>query len=499
MKDSLDGVPDHDSAVTATVQTFGLHTISTTATVGEGKAAKIRMLEFFSGIGGMRISLEKALGLLNNETNKQEEQKTYVLESCRAYDISLHANNVYHYNFCSNSQSNSKKSKNKNCHSVCTKLVEQLKPEDIAPLQANLWTMSPPCQPFTTNGEGRGKQRLDASDKRCNGLKGIVKLLEALDANDKPKWILLENVKGFKDSAMCEIWCDCLRNNGYSHQSFVLSPVEFGIPNHRTRYYLLAELDSKRWFHEEMNSKEKSAVYCSSSISNGDATDIQTEEEKRRTPFVHGITSLSASDEITKRPIHKVGRYIDDHQEQYSLLERNKDSHENHFASTLLDPHLVPRKILLKAWSKGLGIVSKNDKATHCFTAGYGRIYHRSTGSLLLIEGSKADIERNGAALEALPLDRSDMAIYEHQLRRFKPEELLRLFGFVDVDAGVDNNSNSNSSGNANDNRDSRERKNVFEIPSSVVPSLEQRYKLIGNSINVDVVTELLRELLLSA
>ncbi len=398
---------------------------------------KIRMLEFFSGIGGMRISLEKALLLLNKDLDKTN--RNFVLESCRAYDISLHANNVYHHNFCSDSDSHD---------SVCTKLVEQLKPKDIAPLHANLWTMSPPCQPFTTSGEGRGKQRLDATDKRCNGLKGIAKLLENLEPRNKPKWILLENVKGFRDSAMCEIWCNCLRQNGYAYRSFVLSPVEFGIPNHRTRYYLLAERDSKRWSNDE------------------EIANIDNEDTTRRTPAVHGISSLSAHDEITKRPIHTIGRYI----ENCGLPD--------------VHPYLVPKKVLLKAWSKGLGIVSTKDKATHCFTAGYGRIYHRSTGSLLLIPGSAADFERKRAALEDLPLDRSDMTMYENQLRRFQPKELLKLFGFVSVD-----DDESSDHGTTHE----------FEIPASVVPSLEQRYKLIGNSISVNVVTELLRELLLSA
>jgi len=83
------------------------------------------------------------------------------------------------------------------------------------------------------------------------------------------------------------------------------------------------------------------------------------------------------------------------------------------------------------------------------------------------------------------------MTIYENQLRRFQPEELLGLFGFVEID----DVENSDENDDINDIASRVERK-VFEIPPNVVPSLEQRYKLIGNSISVDVVTELLRELL---
>jgi tRNA (cytosine38-C5)-methyltransferase len=454
-------------------------TVATTATA----TTSIRMLEFFSGIGGMRISLEKALRLLNDhsdscgeESDKGREptttsssqataptpqKRTYVLESCRAYDISLHANNVYRHNFCAGGSSGD------NHHSVCTKLVEQLRPRDVASLRANLWTMSPPCQPFTTNGEGRGKQRLDASDKRCNGLKGIMRLLEGLEQPEKPKWILLENVRGFAESAMCELWRECLLSNGYSYRSFVLSPIEFGIPNHRTRYYLLAELDSQRWSSEEILGSNCSSV----------RGEEEKETAKATTPLIHGIASLSTHDAIAKRPIHKVGRYL----EQPNEPEEDDST-----------PYLVPSKVLAKAWSRGLGIVSEHDTATHCFTAGYGRIYHRSTGSLLLVPGSEMDVRRKKQSLEALPLDRSDMTLYEDQLRRFTPDELLRLFGFVDCVEGNEKNESCSAKQQTNGGR-------VFEIPSTVVPSLEQRYKLIGNSIGVNVVTELMHELLLSA
>ena len=40
-------------------------------TIETSTEKKIRMIEFFSGIGGMRMSLEKALRLLNNSHNKK--------------------------------------------------------------------------------------------------------------------------------------------------------------------------------------------------------------------------------------------------------------------------------------------------------------------------------------------------------------------------------------------------------------------------------------------
>ena len=70
------------------------------------------------------------------------------------------------------------------------------------------------------------------------------------------------------------------------------------------------------------------------------------------------------------------------------------------------------------------------------------------------------------AAVANEPIDRSDMVQYAGRLRKFTPFELLNLFGFP------------------------RGFRFPFDIP------LEHQYKLIGNSINVKVVTELMTELL---
>ncbi|CAJ1960140.1 unnamed protein product [Cylindrotheca closterium] len=334
----------------------------------------LRMIEFFSGIGGMRFSAERGI---------QESQETSI-ETCQAYDISLHANNSYKHNFPNDS--------------VRTKLVEQLKPKDLDG-KADLWTMSPPCQPFTTT---RGAKSLDSEDKRCNGLKGIMDLLTQI--LEKPKYIFLENVKGFSGSQMIGEWYKCLKENGYTYKQYLVSPVQIGVPNHRQRYYILCER-SDRW---------------------NDETIIHQEIKMGK-------------DDVEK---HIVGDYIDD-----SLTAEDRNT------------FLVPDEILQKDWARQVGVVSKADTATHCFTAGYGRIFHRATGSLLLTRDSEDSVEDN-------PIDRSNMMEYSGQLRRFTPKELLCLFGFP----------------------------HSFEFPDSI--NLEHQYKLIGNSINVNIVALLLKELL---
>jgi hypothetical protein len=70
-------------------------------------------------------------------------------------------------------------------------------------------------------------------------------------------------------------------------------------------------------------------------------------------------------------------------------------------------------------------------------------------------------------AVENHPIDRTNMLQYGGRLRRFTPQELLMLFGFP----------------------------KSFEFPPGI--SQDHQYRLVGNSINVVVLAELLKVLLL--
>lgn len=356
----------------------------------------LRMIEFFSGIGGMRLAVENALRHQQQQpaitVNDQAGNSPIHLERCQAYDISLHANKTYVRNFHDGKQSH-----------VSTKLVEQLKPKDLDG-KSDLWTMSPPCQPFTKT---RGAKELDIEDKRCEGLKGIMRLLTEIQ--DKPKYIVLENVKGFSKSQMIEKWYECLESNDYSWKEYLISPIHLGIPNNRLRYYIICERQSSRW--------------------------------KKTERKIH----QSFSDRPENSPMQSVANYVHTSLTTEELAE-----------------FIVPESKLEQNWAHQVGVVTGADTATHCFTAGYGRIFHSSTGSLLLMPSDGKEEE----AVASKPLDRSNMLQYCGRLRRFTPKELLALFGFP-----LD-----------------------YDFPSEM--KLENQYKLIGNSINVIVVTELVKELL---
>ncbi|CAJ1352134.1 unnamed protein product [Effrenium voratum] len=116
---------------------------------------------------------------------------------------------------------------------------EPLLPRDIRRLQASevegadLWVMSPPCQPYTRMGLQR-----DLADRRAAPLKRLLELLPKL--RRPPEGLLLENVVGFETSASFELLSEALCRAGLEVRQFMLSPLQLGIPNRRPRIYLLA-------------------------------------------------------------------------------------------------------------------------------------------------------------------------------------------------------------------------------------------------------------------
>eukprot|EP00930_Biecheleria_cincta_P056869 TRINITY_DN42898_c0_g1_i1.p1 TRINITY_DN42898_c0_g1~~TRINITY_DN42898_c0_g1_i1.p1 ORF type:complete len:560 (+),score=61.17 TRINITY_DN42898_c0_g1_i1:37-1680(+) len=166
----------------------------------------LKVCELFAGIGGWRVALETAL-------------PQGVTTEFSAYDSGPHCSEVYARNFgeqCSRRN------------------IEQLSCNDLDGF--DIWVMSPPCQPFSTTREA--KQR-DIKDKRCAALEHLCGILPRLP--NPPRWIALENVKGFYGSEACKKWREALLKTGFSDRQIILDLISFGTPNHRTRYYLLAE------------------------------------------------------------------------------------------------------------------------------------------------------------------------------------------------------------------------------------------------------------------
>uniref|UniRef100_A0A674P0M7 tRNA (cytosine(38)-C(5))-methyltransferase n=1 Tax=Takifugu rubripes TaxID=31033 RepID=A0A674P0M7_TAKRU len=166
---------------------------------------RMRVLELYSGIGGMHYALI-------------ESNLSYQVVA--AVDINTTANQVYTHNFPNTA--------------LLNKTIEGITLEEFNKLSFDMILMSPPCQPFTRIGLQR-----DLDDPRTKSFLHIVDLLPRL--SKAPLYILLENVKGFEKSAAREYLVKTLRECQYTVQEMMVSPTHVGIPNSRLRYYLMAK------------------------------------------------------------------------------------------------------------------------------------------------------------------------------------------------------------------------------------------------------------------
>ncbi|RGB29403.1 S-adenosyl-L-methionine-dependent methyltransferase [Rhizophagus diaphanus] len=355
----------------------------------------IRCLEFFSGIGGLHYAF-----ILSETEGKV----------AASFDINLVANSVYKHNFGKD---------------PITKAIDSLTVEDIEKYKANCWLMSPPCQPYT-----RGGKSLDDKDQRAKGLLHLIDILPKL--SDPPNYIFLENVLNFEKSKCREKLINQLCLINYEITECLLTPLQFGIPNDRLRYYLMAR---KRTNTCELND----VILPDEYLKNQEQNHLESSEED-----LFNIPSLSTY-----------------------LEELNEEEIKN---------YLVPEKYILKSYNFKFDIVLPTDHKCSCFTKSYGSHHIYSSGSLIQVK----NLEDPSSLLNL-------------KLRFFTPEEVARLHTFplksqssITQGRMVQRSCNNLLKSNYNGP--------YLEFPENI--SIIQKYRLLGNSLNCFVVSELLRYIL---
>jgi DNA (cytosine-5)-methyltransferase 1 len=113
--------------------------------------------------------------------------------------------------------------------------VVGIKAHQLEALDAEMWWMSPPCQPFTVRG-----QRRDIADPRCEALLHLMDLI----ASVRPTHIGFENVPAFQGSRAHAMLREVLDKAGYQWQERLLCHSQLGVPNKRRRFYLVASLET---------------------------------------------------------------------------------------------------------------------------------------------------------------------------------------------------------------------------------------------------------------
>lgn len=124
----------------------------------------MRFVDFFAGIGGIRLGLEQAgmkcVGFCENDKY-----------AAAAYRAMYDAEGEW--------------------------FVEDVRAIDSSDVpKADLWTFGFPCQDLSICGKRKGLQE----GERSGVFYEIVRLLSGLKKEDKPRWLLAENVKGLFSS-----------------------------------------------------------------------------------------------------------------------------------------------------------------------------------------------------------------------------------------------------------------------------------------------------------
>ncbi|KAH7911830.1 S-adenosyl-L-methionine-dependent methyltransferase [Hygrophoropsis aurantiaca] len=291
----------------------------------------------------------------------------------------------------------------------------------LSPLHASIWLLSPSCQPYTVlNPNAKG-----TSDPRAKSFFHLIDtvLPDLVRSGDQPRYMLVENVAGFQDSTARTNLVATLTQLGYSVQEFLLSPLQFGIPNSRLRYYLLAKFPPL-----EFN--------FPASYTTGDVLE-----------YIPGQG-------VVNKTVQQLKHYLDmDLSESDAKIYKISDR-------------------ILTRWGRLFDIVVPSGTKSCCFTRGYTQLVERS-GSILQMNEllNTTTVFNNFLTLLARGDTEAVRELDQLGLRYFSPSELLRLLHFVDTKKSAS-----------------------FNWPPNV--SLKSKYRLIGNSVNVEVVRQLINYLL---
>ncbi|NXL00383.1 TRDMT methyltransferase, partial [Mesembrinibis cayennensis] len=317
-------------------------------------------------------------------------------------------------------------------------------------LSFDMILMSPPCQPFTRIGlQG------DVSDPRTKSFLYILDILPRLQK--LPKYLLLENVKGFESSSARNELLRTLETCGFKYQEFLLSPTCLGIPNSRLRYFLIAKLHKESFSFQAPGQVSLLVLleFAYSSLSseekNLDPSIGHDCSSKKSLPKGAFLFKLETVEEIERK-------HRQDNDSSTQMLKDFLEEENEEMSQYFLPPKSLSRYAFL------LDIVKPTCRRSTCFTKGYGH-YVEGTGSVLQT-ALDVQLESVFKHIEELPEEEKLVKLSTLKLRYFTPREIANLHGFPPE----------------------------FGFPDKV--TIKQCYRLLGNSLNVRVVAKLISILL---
>ncbi|XP_065851056.1 tRNA (cytosine(38)-C(5))-methyltransferase 2 isoform X2 [Euphorbia lathyris] len=303
--------------------------------------------------------------------------------------------------------------------------------------RAQAWLLSPPCQPYTRQGLQK-----HSGDARALSFLQILELIP--QAKHPPSILFVENVVGFETSDTRLKMVEILTKSDFVTQEFILSPLQFGVPYSRPRYFCLAKRKPLSFQNKVFNQQ----ILSSLDPLFGHTDDSFVDECQPAENWDQMLQSCEPVENFLE--FKNSISYVDGETDFVATSSVSTGDLDN-IEGNMMDQYFVPSN-LIERWGSAMDIVYPDSKRCCCFTKSYYR-YVKGTGSLLA-----TILLRNGDGVKTSSLK-------EQGLRYFTPREVANLHSFPED----------------------------FHFPKHI--SLRQRYALLGNSLSIAVVAPLLRNL----
>ena len=329
--------------------------------------------------------------------------------------------------------------------------ITKIKVEDIP--EHDLFTYSFPCQDLSVAGKQAGLSKGTRS--------GLLYECEKIIEHCKPKYLLLENVKnlvGKKFKPQFDEWLDYLESLGYTNYWKVLNAKDYGVPQNRERVFVISILgDHKPYKFADKIPLDK----CIADI-------LEDEVESKY---------------YMNKPFHLVNK---GHQAELDM--KGHDIIKRVYATDRIAPTLTTMgggntepKILIPQVTKGDYIVEKpeiivDDNIPPYVRKNFEREKYDIANSSKAIYQCECESgwQDNKVGIKYTPTLRasnSNTFIYHNfRIRKLTPRECFRLMGMKDSD--------------------------IDKIQQAGISNTQQ-YKMAGNSIVVDVLEAIFKELFL--
>ena len=122
--------------------------------------------------------------------------------------------------------------------------ITKIQSEEIP--QADLWCFGFPCQDISVAGRQKGLQ-----GERSGIFYSIINLLKSKDTEDRPEWILVENVKNLLSLHGGREFTEVLyqiSEAGYDAQWYLINSKDHGVPQNRERVFIIGHLRERGGF-----------------------------------------------------------------------------------------------------------------------------------------------------------------------------------------------------------------------------------------------------------